>query len=134
MEGSEEILSYLYEKNYRIGLICNTGRTPGKVLKEVLKRRNIAQFFSVMTFSDELKIRKPEPEIFLHTLNSLNTSPSTSLHIGDELQSDVLGAKRCRMKAGWISPDRENFQSHLQAEAEPDFFLTDLASLKNILG
>ena len=126
IEGSEEVLSYLFKKNYKIGLICNTGRTPGKVLREVLKRRNIIQFFRVLTFSDELKIRKPNLEIFLHTLKSLNASPSTSLHIGDELESDILGAKRCGMRAGWISPDRDKLQ--------PDFILPDLVSLKNILG
>lgn len=32
VEGSVEILNYLEKKNYRLGLICNTGRTPGKVL------------------------------------------------------------------------------------------------------
>lgn len=134
VEGSEETLSYLDEKNYRIGLICNTGRTPGKVLREVLKRRNIVQFFRVVTFSDELKIRKPNPEIFLHTLKSLNASPSTSLHIGDELESDILGAKRCGMQAGWISSEPVRLQSNFQSGAKPDFILPDLISLKNILG
>ncbi len=134
IEGSEEILSYLDEKNYRIGLICNTGRTPGKVLKEVLKRRNIVQFFRVLTFSDELKIRKPNPEIFLHTLKSLNVSPSTSLHIGDELESDILGAKRCGMQAGWISPDRNKLQPDFQSEIKPDFILPTIFSLKGIIG
>jgi len=126
VEGSEETLSYLDKKNYKMGLICNTGRTPGKVLREVLRRRNIIRFFRVLTFSDELKIRKPNPEIFLHTLKSLNTSPTTALHIGDELESDILGAKRCGMRAGWISPDRDKLQ--------PDFILPDLVSLKNVLG
>ena len=134
IDGSEEILSYLYEKNYRIGLICNTGRTPGKVLREVLKRRNIAQFFNVMTFSDELKIRKPEPWIFLHTLNLLNASPSTSLHIGDELQSDILGAKMCGMKAGWISSDQNKLRTGFKPEAKPDFILPAIFSLKDIIG
>jgi len=134
VEGSEEILSYLDKKNYKIGLICNTGRTPGRVLREVLRRRNIIQFFRVLTFSDELKIRKPDPEIFLHTLKSLNASPSTSLHIGDGLESDVIGAKRCGMQAGWISPDLNKLQPGFQPEIKPDFMLPDLGSLKNVLG
>ncbi|OGC82241.1 MAG: hypothetical protein A2W07_07080 [candidate division Zixibacteria bacterium RBG_16_43_9] len=134
VEGSEETLSYLDKKNYKIGLICNTGRTPGKVLREVLRRRNIIQFFRVLTFSDELKIRKPNPEIFLHTLKSLNTSPTTALHIGDELGSDILGAKRSGMQAGWISPDRDKLLPDFQSGMKPDFVLPDLVSLKNILG
>jgi putative hydrolase of the HAD superfamily len=132
-EGSEEILSYLHQKNYKIGLICNTGRTPGKVLREVLKRKGIFQFFRVLTFSDELRIRKPNPKIFITTLASLGSSPDSSLHIGDLLESDILGAKRCGMKAGWICPDRDRHQIDFLSDQKPDFILSNLSSLKKIL-
>ena len=132
-EGSEEILSYLKNKNFKIGLICNTGRTPGKVLREVLKRKNIFQFFKVLTFSDEVRIRKPNPQIFISTLNLLNSSPDSSLHIGDLLESDILGAKRCGMKTGWLCPDRDRSQIDFLSEQRPDFILPNLTSLKIIL-
>jgi len=132
-EGSEEILSYLKNKNFKIGLICNTGRTPGKVLREVLKRKNIFQFFKVLTFSDELRIRKPNSKIFISTLKALDSSPDSSLHIGDLLESDILGAKRCGMKAGWICPDRDRCQIDYLPEQIPDFILPNLTSLKIIL-
>jgi putative hydrolase of the HAD superfamily len=134
VERSEETLSYLDKKNYKIGLICNTGRTPGRVLREVLRRRNIIQFFRVLTFSDELKIRKPSPKFFYRTLKLLDSSPGTALHIGDELESDILGSKRCGMRAGWISPDRDKLQPDFQPEIKPDLVLPDLVSLKNVLG
>jgi putative hydrolase of the HAD superfamily len=132
-KGSEEILSYLKNKNFKIGLICNTGRTPGKVLREVLKRKNIFQFFKALTFSDELRIRKPNPKIFISTLESLNSFPNSSLHIGDLLESDIFGAKRCGMKAGWICPDRDGCQIYFLPEQRPDFILPNLTSLKIIL-
>jgi len=132
-EGSEEILYYIHQKKYKIGLICNTGRTPGKVLREVLKRKNIFQFFKTLTFSDELRIRKPNPQIFITTLESLNSSPASSLHIGDLLESDILGAKRCGMKTGWLCPDRDRCQIDFLPEQKPDFILPNLTSLKKIL-
>jgi putative hydrolase of the HAD superfamily len=132
-EGSEEILSYLHQKKYKIGLICNTGRTPGKVLREVLKRKNIFQFFKTLTFSDELKIRKPNPKIFISTLESLDSSPASSLHIGDLLESDIFGAKRCGMKTGWLCPDRDGCQIDFLPEQRPDFILPNLTSIKKIL-
>jgi putative hydrolase of the HAD superfamily len=132
-EGCEEILSYLHNKNYKIGLICNTGRTPGKVLREVLKRRNVFQFFKALIFSDELRIRKPNPQIFISTLNLLNSSPDSSLHIGDLLESDIWGAKRCGMKTGWLCPDRDRSQIDFLPEQKPDFILPSLVSLKVIL-
>ncbi len=132
-EGSEEILSYLKNKNYKIGLICNTGRTPGKVLREVLKRKNIFQFFKVLTFSDELRIRKPNSKIFISTLKTLDSSPDSSLHIGDLLESDILGAKRCGMKAGWICPEWDRCQIDFLPEQRPDFILPNLTSIKKNL-
>lgn len=133
IDGTQEILSYLKNKNYKTGLICNTGRSPGRVLREVIKRRNILHFFDALTFSDELRIRKPNPKIFLHTLESLNSSPATSLHIGDELKSDILGAKRCGMSAGWLVPEWSGSQVNFSPEEEPDFILKDLTSLKKVL-
>lgn len=132
-DGTQEILSYLKKRNYKIGLICNTGRSPGKILREVLKRKEILQFFEVLTFSDELRVRKPNPGIFLHTLESLQSSPANSLHLGDELKSDILGAKRCGMKSAWFMPKQEGCQMNFLPEEKPDFILSDLFSLKNIL-
>lgn len=132
-EGTQKILSYLKDRNYKIGLICNTGRSPGRVLRQVLKRRDILQFFEVLTFSDEQRIRKPNPKIFLHTLESLHSTPAFSFHLGDELKSDILGAKRSGMKAGWYMPEQEGYRMDFLPEEKPDFILPHLTSLKDIL-
>jgi putative hydrolase of the HAD superfamily len=131
--GTQETLSYLKDRNYKIGLICNTGRSPGRILRQVLKRRRILQFFEVLTFSDEQRVRKPNPKIFLHTLEKLLSVPATSLHIGDELKSDILGAKRSGMKAGWFMPKQDRCQMDFLPEEKPDFILPHLTSLKDIL-
>jgi putative hydrolase of the HAD superfamily len=132
-EGTQEILGYLKNKNYKIGLICNTGRTPGKILREVLKRKEILQFFEILTFSDEQRVRKPNPKIFLYTLEKLQSIPATSLHLGDELKSDILGAKRCGMTAAWLMPKQDGCQTNFLPEEKPDFILPHLTSLKDIL-
>jgi putative hydrolase of the HAD superfamily len=133
-DGTQDVLGYLKNRNYKLGLICNTGRSPGRILREVLRRRKILQFFEVLTFSDEQRIRKPNPIIFLHTLESLHSIPATSLHIGDELKSDIQGAKRCGMSAGWLAPNRSGGQANFLPEEKPDFILLNLTCLKGMLG
>lgn len=133
IKGGQEILNYLKNRNYKIGLVCNTGRTPGKILREVLSRRNIAHFFNRLTFSNEQRIRKPDPRIFLSTLESLGSIPSNSLHLGDELKSDILGAKRSGMKSAWFVPDWNRTQMNFLPEERPDFILPDLNYLKEVL-
>jgi putative hydrolase of the HAD superfamily len=93
------VLKWLKNQNKRVGLICNTGLTPGFELRKFLAKENVAQYFDHMTFSDEISIRKPDPKIFLHTAQKLKTKPNEIVHIGDNLKSDVWGAKNAGFKA-----------------------------------
>ena len=55
-----------------------------------------------MAISADLGIRKPNPDIFLHTLNSLNVSPEEAVMVGDSLRGDITGAKRLDILAIWM--------------------------------
>jgi len=97
--GALEALHALHAHGLRLGLICNTGRTPGKMLRLVLERLGLAAYLSVLTFSDEVGLRKPHPEIFLRTLSALGITPDEAAHVGDDKTTDVAGARAIRMRA-----------------------------------
>ncbi len=97
--GAREVLSALADRGLRLGLICNTGRTPGRMLRLVLERLGLASQLRVMTFSDEAELRKPHPEIFRRTLASLGVRPGEAVHIGDDVTTDVAGARGVGMRA-----------------------------------
>ena len=59
VDGAYELLVSLKEKGYKIGLISNTGRTPGRTMRQVLKGYGLADCFNAMTFSDETGHIKP---------------------------------------------------------------------------
>lgn len=99
MEGVSETLESLSSKGYRIGMISNTGRTPGEILRVVLEGLKIGQYFDCMTFSNEVMIRKPRKEIFTHALKKFHAAPNRSVHIGDDLAADYEGAKAAGMGA-----------------------------------
>jgi putative hydrolase of the HAD superfamily len=105
MDGVERTLDALRSKGYSIGMISNTGRTPGDVLRVLLTKMKIDQYFDHMTFSNEVLIRKPEKEIFLSTLRIMRAAPKSSMHVGDDLDIDCAGAKAAGMKA--VLLDRE---------------------------
>jgi FMN phosphatase YigB (HAD superfamily) len=88
-----------------IGLICNTGRTPGFGLRRFLDRAGIAKCFDIMLFSDEIGIRKPNPEIFLKAAETMSVKPCEIVHVGDNLKSDVYGAKNAGFKAIHVSTE-----------------------------
>jgi len=112
-DDTEPILRSLKERGYKIGLICNIGRTLGAVIREILQEFGLLQYFDVLMFSDECGFRKPRPQIFLEAVSKMGVRPSEAVHIGDRPDLDVLGAKGAGLKA-----------IHLQLTDQP--YSTDL--------
>jgi len=99
IDGAKEVLEDLRREGYRLGLISNTGKTPGSTLRILLDRLGVFQHFQVTTFSDEVTFRKPSEITFGLTLNQLRTPPKAAVHIGDDPDKDVNGARACGMRA-----------------------------------
>ena len=102
-DGVVDCLSSLRRRGLKIGIISNTGRTWGRVLIELQKEYGIRDSFDVLSFSDEIGVRKPHPAIFKKTLKGLGLQPENVLHIGDNVIDDVGGAKGVGMKAVWYN-------------------------------
>lgn len=129
MDGAEQCLKQLKAKGYRLGLISNTGRTPGRVLRKVLDEMNLSGYFDHMTFSNEIGVRKPHLIPFCQTLKYLQTKAGEAVHIGDHLKSDIFGAKNAGMKAILYKP-----LSKMEAvNVEPDAAVENLASIVEIV-
>jgi putative hydrolase of the HAD superfamily len=93
---AKEVLELLHRK---VGLISNTGRTPGNVLRSVLSHLGVLEFFTVTLFSNEVGYLKPHPEIFRKASQKLKIPLSQILHVGDDVKADVEGARNAGMKA-----------------------------------
>jgi putative hydrolase of the HAD superfamily len=126
--GAKEVLQRVKDSGCKIGLISNTGRTPGYILRMVLERLGILHFFDALTFSDESRVRKPNPQIFLHHLQELEVTPTMALHIGDDLRCDVGGAKGVGMRAIHLDRGEEK-----RSDVQPDGIIEDLTQLHEIL-
>ena len=99
LPNAKGALSEVREMAPAMGLISNTGKTPGRVLRILMDRLDILRYFDATTFSDEMLVRKPAPEIFVKTLSDLGASPPGTVHIGDDLRADIAGAKGVGMRA-----------------------------------
>ena len=69
--GAGEVLEALSTRSLALALICNTGRTPGSMLRIVLERLGLSRYLTILTFSDEVGLRKPHPDIFAAALQAL---------------------------------------------------------------
>ena len=112
----------------RIGLISNTGMTPGVAFRRFLDQEGMLEFFDALTFSDEVMLSKPSYQIFLMTLQALGATPEQGVHVGDHVQNDVVGANRCGLKTVWITGFYEN-EDPSDPDAKPDAAVDQLAEV-----
>ncbi len=86
-------------ERYRLAIICDTGYSPGAVLRELLESHGLLAYFEYTYFSDEHGMCKPDTRVFVHTLEELGTRPTEAAHVGDIQRTDVAGAQAAGMAA-----------------------------------
>jgi putative hydrolase of the HAD superfamily len=116
LPGVRETIPALAVAGYRLGIISDTSLTPGRVLKDFLKKDGLLDCFSTFTFSDETGFPKPDPRMFEVTLAGLGARPSEAAHIGDMPRTDIAGAQalgmttiRCAGTADHPEPPEADF-------------------------
>jgi len=97
IDGLASLLPRLAQR-YRLGVICDAGLSPGWMLRQWMDAQGILRYFSHLTFSDELGVSKPHPDMFLTTLAGLGVPPEAAVHIGDYPRTDIAGAQGVGMR------------------------------------
>ena len=98
-----ETLAALREEGVSVGMVSNSGRTWGHYLRRVQDSLGIGKFFDVRVFSDEVGVRKPDPAIFRTALEKLGLSAYRVVHVGDDIDADIAGARASGMRAIWFN-------------------------------
>jgi putative hydrolase of the HAD superfamily len=119
-------LEELASEGTRIGLVCNTGLTPGFALRRFLDSEGIFDYFDFLGFSDEIGFRKPDLRVFHFVARKLKVDPCSIVHVGDNLRLDVWGAKHAGLKA--ILYESEIGRDRI-AEADPTSLVARSRSL-----
>ncbi len=129
-ENLVPVLSEL-SRHYHLGIVSDTGYTPGRVLRKHMKTHGVFNFFSAFSFSDETGRAKPHALQFDNVLQHLKVEPANAMHCGDLPGHDVLGAKMRGLTAvlytGCHTID-EDADGH-----EPDFIISDWLELPAVV-
>lgn len=98
---TKEILSYLREK-YKIHVITN-GFDESQARK--MKSSGLDTYFDLVVTSETSGFKKPDPRIFEYAMEQLATVPELCLMIGDNPDSDLLGAQRANIDQVFFNPE-----------------------------
>jgi HAD superfamily hydrolase (TIGR01549 family) len=74
-------------------------------LMEVLEQTGLAPLLHGVATSAGVRARKPAPAIFAHALALAGVSADRALHVGDNLEEDVGGARACGIEARLLRRD-----------------------------
>ncbi len=94
IKGITELLNFLKEKKYKIGLATSSNK---KLMYAVLKHLKLGHYFSATCSAQTLKYGKPHPKVFLNCASALNCLPQECLVIEDSVNG-VIAAKAAFMK------------------------------------
>ena len=121
--GTMKLLDYLKPK-YHLHLITNGFQ---EVQHTKLNGSGLEPYFETLTVSEEVGVKKPNPEIFLYALRKAHATAEESLMIGDEMAVDIDGARAAGIDQLLFNP------SGTAVEGERTFEVKSLLEIFNIL-
>jgi len=97
-ENTRETLEILTKKNIKVALISN--HPHHQTIENMLKKHDLVKFFDVILTSAKYGKRKPDPKIFLYTLEQmgLKDHANSVIMCGDEY-ADIIGAQRANIQS-----------------------------------
>ncbi|MCI8330360.1 MAG: HAD family hydrolase [Oscillibacter sp.] len=88
----QEMLEGLKSLGMKLGVISNTASL--YQVFRTLEEYGIRDYFQDVTLSSVTGYRKPDPNIFLVSLNQIRSGPETCAYVGDTYSRDVIGPQR----------------------------------------
>ncbi|MFT5442149.1 MAG: putative hydrolase of the HAD superfamily [Myxococcota bacterium] len=130
LPGASITLERLTKAKVGLALICDTGFSPGSVVRQLLDRVGLLDMLSVQVFSDEAGVPKPHADVFHLALAELDVQPQYAVHVGDLRHTDIKGARAIGMGTIRIN-DHHDDQTALP---DADAVAQSHAGLRAILG
>lgn len=125
IKDAESVLPTL-RKKLKLGLLSNYPHAPA--VHTSLERFSLHRHLDAITVSGEIGWAKPDPRAFEHAIAGMGMSPGQLLYVGDDLVSDMDGAKAYGMHTAWLPRTGQGGE-----HASVDVTLTGLTDLVELL-
>lgn len=123
--GARELMDYLKGRGYRMHM-CSNGFH--EVQYKKLHACGLTDYFDHVILSEDAGFNKPAPEFFDYAIKMSGTEKATTLMIGDNFNTDILGAKRYGLATAFFNRFPE-----YPAPEPIDYEVTSLKQLMTIL-
>ena len=124
VEGAHELMDYLQSKGYRMHM-CSNGFHEVQYRK--LAACGLRDYFNTIILSEDAGANKPSKQFFDYAFKASGANLKTTLMIGDNLQTDIVGAHEAGLDT--ILFNRWN----VEPSDIPTYTVTTLREIKNLL-
>lgn len=125
-DGLDEILQTIIEKGIKIAVVTNG---PSAFQNAKIDQLGLRKYVKEFIISEEVGFKKPEPEIYQIAMKKLMAKTQTTLFVGDNPNTDILGAFRLGLKTAWMAND----YIWEEKSFEPDYTLNSVYQLQKII-
>jgi putative hydrolase of the HAD superfamily len=113
-----------------------TDGLPIKQYEKIL-RLKIENLFDLIIISDEIGIKKPNPELFRYWLKKFNVKGEEAIYIGDRIDKDILPANLNNIHSIYLHRggkyDKYDAGIKIEGNFKPDYEITNLNELFDII-
>ena len=127
VEGAHELMDYLKGKGYRMHMTSNGFH---EVQYKKLAACGLRDYFDTIILSEDAGVNKPSPAFFEYAFQRSGASRETTLMIGDNLQTDILGALNAGIDAMLFNRWHVDVDDSSQM---PTFIVDNLKEIMTIL-
>ncbi|WP_341356436.1 HAD family hydrolase [Rossellomorea sp. y25] len=127
---------YVYEDTFRVlnevkgnfQLLLLTNGSPHLQNTKLDKTPELVPYFEEIIISGNIGKGKPDSAMFLHALERLKLQKDEVIMVGDNLNTDILGASRLGIKTVWINRGQKTVQ-----DLVPDYEIKELYEVLEIV-
>ncbi|AQS45053.1 HAD family hydrolase [Bacillus velezensis] len=128
---------YVYDETFAVldklkgvyELLLLTNGDPSLQKEKLAGVPELAPYFNEIVISGAFGKGKPDASIFEHCLSLLNLKKEDAIMVGDNLNTDILGAKRAGITTVWVN----RTQKKNDTDIAPDYVISDLHELFAII-
>ncbi len=125
--GAHELMDYLKGRGYRMHMTSNGFH---EVQYKKLAACGLRDYFDTVILSEDAGVNKPSPLYFDYAFKVSGANKETTLMIGDNLQTDILGALNAGIDAMLFNRWNVDVKDSPQT---PTFVVSHLKDIMNIL-
>jgi putative hydrolase of the HAD superfamily len=125
VEGARDLADYLRARGYRMHM-CSNGFH--EVQYKKLRACGLQDHFDTIILSEDAGYNKPAPQYFDYAFKISGARPETTLMIGDNYATDILGARQAGLDTAFF-----NRFPQYPAPGETNYEVTALSELKKLL-